>query len=171
MLIVALALFLVALLLFWQANRRQKASGLPAGRIIYTDTRGWGPVPEPLYNASLGLTGKPDYLVQQGSQWIPVEVKSGRVDEAPHDGHIFQLAAYCLLVESEYGERPPYGILHYANRTFAIDYTIELETVLLDILEEMRMAQRRKEIHRSHASPARCRRCGYRSVCEEKLSD
>ena len=115
------------------------------------------------------MAGKPDYLVQQGDQFIPVEVKSSRIGSAPYDAHIFQLAAYCLLVESTYQKRPAYGILHYPNRTFAIDYTIEMESALLDLLEEMRAQDRRKEIHRSHDSPARCSRCGYRSICDQAL--
>jgi CRISPR-associated exonuclease Cas4 len=169
MLPLSILLFIVALILLWQARRRQKEIGLPAGRVIYSDTRRWGAVEEPLYNNRLGLAGKPDYLVQQGDQIIPVEVKSSRIGSAPYDAHIFQLAAYCLLVESTYQKRPAYGILHYPNRTYAIDYTIELEAALLDLLEEMRGQDRRKEIQRSHDSPARCIRCGYHSICDQTL--
>lgn len=164
-----LFLFIAGLALLWLATRKQKSAGLPAGRIIYTDTRGWGPVEEPLYDRSLALVGKPDYLVQQAGQIIPVEVKSSRVAEAPYDAHIFQLAAYCLLVERAYGKRPSHGLLHYTNRTFAIDYTPRLEAALLSLLDEMREADRRKELHRSHEAPARCRSCGYRSTCEQAL--
>ncbi len=123
MLILAILVLILALVLLWQANRSQRAIGLPAGRVIYADTRSWGPVEQPLYDAELGLAGKPDYLVETGGQVIPVEVKSSPVTTAPYDAHIFQLAAYCLLVQRHYGKRPAYGILHYPNRTFAIDYT------------------------------------------------
>jgi CRISPR-associated exonuclease Cas4 len=165
----AILLFLIAVVLFWQANRRQKAAGLPGGRVISSDTRQWGPVSEPLYDPHHGLTGKPDYLVQHGNDLIPVEVKSGRVSAAPYDAHIFQLAAYCLLVEATYGKRPPYGILHYQNRTFAIDYTPALEASLLDILSDMRAQERLKDVSRSHNEPARCRGCGYRNTCDQAM--
>ena len=169
-----LLLLIVALALFWLSWRQRQASGLPGGRIIYTDTHAWGPVEDPLYDHELGLVGKPDYLVEQGEQLIPVEVKSGRPPEGPYDTHIFQLASYCLLVERVFGKRPAYGLLHYsppsgAGRTFAIDYTKDLEAALLDLLEEIRQQERRKEVHRSHESAARCRRCGFRSVCDERL--
>ena len=72
----AAAFFLVAILLFWQAKRGQKAFGLPAGRVIYADMRAWGPVEQPLYDAELALVGKPDYLIENSGQYIPVEVKS-----------------------------------------------------------------------------------------------
>jgi CRISPR-associated exonuclease Cas4 len=165
----ALALVIIGLLLLRLSAKRQMESGLPGGRVIYTDTRGWGPVEKPLYDPGLGLTGKPDYLVEKGSQIIPVEVKSSRVIDAPYDSHIYQLAAYCLLVQRTLGSRPPYGILRYSNRTFAIDYTPQLETALIELLNEMRIAGERKEQDRSHESPERCARCGYRSTCDQAL--
>ncbi len=162
-------LTLLALFLFWRAGQGMRAAGIPGGRVIYADTRDWGPVEEPLFDRALSLTGKPDYLVEQGQRLIPVEVKSSRGRQGPHDGHIFQLAAYCLLVERTLGVRPPYGILHYPDRTYAIDYTPQLEAALLDLLAEIRRQERRGEQDRSHDSPARCRGCGYHSLCEQRL--
>jgi CRISPR-associated exonuclease Cas4 len=167
----SLFLLLLALLLFWQSSRQQKQAGLPGGKVIYTDTRAWGaPLEQPLYNKEMGLTGKPDYLVEQKGQIIPVEVKSGRAPEAPYDSHIYQLAAYCLLVEKTYGKRPPYGIIHYPTRDFAVDYTPALESALLDILADIRRDEHHTEVDCSHAEPARCRRCGFRNVCDQKLA-
>lgn len=170
MLYVALALLLLAILLFWQSDRQRKEAGLPGGRVIYTDTRAWGEVEKPLFSRELGLTGKPDYLVRQNGLIIPVEVKSGRAPEKPHDSHIFQLAAYCLLVEKTFGKRPPYGIIHYKERDFAVDYTSELESALLDQLAEMRRDEYRDDVPRSHEDAARCRRCGFRNVCDQRLA-
>src|SRR3990172_1962130 len=132
MIYVILFLFILAVIFFWQSNRQQKAAGLPGGRVIYTDTRGWNKLEKPLFYAALGLTGKPDYLIQKNGQIIPVEVKSGRAPEAPYDSHIYQLASYCLLVEKTYGKRPPHGIVHYQDRDFAVDYTPALEQSLLE---------------------------------------
>src|SRR3990170_591592 len=95
---IAVVCFLLGIALFWQSSRQRKASGLPGGRIIYADTSRWEPLQEALYDPRLGLAGKPDYLVKEGEQVIPVEVKSSRVAHSPYDSHIFQLAAYCLLV-------------------------------------------------------------------------
>jgi CRISPR-associated exonuclease Cas4 len=169
-LVLAILLFVLGLILFWLVRGRQKASGLPGGRIIYSDTQHWKPVEKPLYDPALGLTGRPDYLIEHGDQIIPVEVKSSRAPEAPYDSHIFQLAAYCRLVQVAYGKPPPYGILHYSNRTFAIDFTSELETALVNLLDEMRAQERQKEVDRSHVSAGRCHSCGYRTVCAQKLS-
>jgi len=166
---IVLALLILALLFFWRSDRQRQATGLPGGRLIYTDTRGWGKLEKPLFHQVLGLTGKPDYLIQQNGQIIPVEVKSGRAPESPYDSHIYQLASYCLLVEKTYGKRPPYGILHYDNRDFAIDYTRELESSLLDLLADMRRDEHKKEVERSHEQDSRCARCGFRTVCDRSL--
>jgi CRISPR-associated exonuclease Cas4 len=172
MLVLAVILGLLAMVLFWQSTRQRRATGLPGGRVIYADPKTWGPVEEPLYDARSGLTGKPDYLVQQGEKIIPVEVKTGRTPNSPHDAHIFQLAAYCYLVERNHGVRPPYGILHYPQRTFAIDYTPALEAALTALVAEMRVQDRQAErgtVDRSHENPSRCARCGFRAHCDQRL--
>jgi CRISPR-associated exonuclease Cas4 len=162
-------LFVIAIIFFWQSDRQRKAAGLPGGRVIYADTRGWGKVEKPLYYAALGLTGKPDYLIEQNGQIIPVEVKSGRAPEAPYDSHIFQLASYCLLVEKTYHKRPPYGIIHYENRDFAVDYTRDLEAALMNLLADMQQDDVKRQVPRSHEQPSRCARCGFRNVCDQSL--
>jgi len=170
MLYFALFLLLLALLFFWQSNRQRQAAGLPGGRVIYTDTRGWSKLEKPLFYAALELTGKPDYLVEQNGKIIPVEVKSGRAPEAPYDSHIYQLASYCLLVEKTYGKRPPYGIVHYEDKDFSVEYTNELEQSLLELITEMKRDGMKREVPRSHEQASRCKRCGFRSVCDQSLA-
>ncbi len=170
MIYIILFLFILSLIFFWRSDRQRKEAGLPGGRIIYSDTRGWGKVEKPLYYSQMELTGKPDYLVEQNGKIIPVEVKSGRAPDAPYDSHIFQLAAYCLLVEKTYDTRPPYGIIHYENRDFAIDYTRELEEALIDLLVEMKRNEHKRDVPRSHEQASRCARCGYRKTCDQRLA-
>lgn len=166
---VAVILAAAAIGLWLLGWRQRRQAGLPPGRVIYSDTRTWGALEKPLYDPLLNLTGKPDYLVEEGEHLIPVEVKSARPPGAPYDAHILQLAAYCLLVETAFGRRPPYGILHYPNRTYAIDYTPDLENTLLALLDELRLHEKRRVVHRSHQQAGRCARCGFRSLCDERL--
>jgi len=170
MLYLALALLIFAIFFFRQSSVQRKEAGLPGGRIIYTDTRGWGKVEKPLFYTALELTGKPDYLIQQNGKIIPVEVKSGHAPAAPYDSHIYQLAAYCLLVEKTYDTRPPYGIIHYENRDFAIDYTHELEEALIELLVEMKRDEHKQEVPRSHEQAGRCAKCGFRNHCDQSLA-
>ena len=169
MLPAAIITFVIALLLFWQAARQRKSAGLPGGKVIYADMRSWGPAEKSFYDPLLGLTGKPDYLIEKGKQIIPVEVKSSRIDASPYDSHIYQLAAYCYLVERETKIRPSYGVLHYPNRTFRIDYTAKLEEALLELIAEMRYQERRTIVHRSHEAPQRCASCGFEESCNQSL--
>jgi CRISPR-associated exonuclease Cas4 len=167
---IGLTILLIALVLLFISGYQRRSAGLPGGRVIYTDTRAWGAVEKPLFDTHLGLTGKPDYLVEQNGKLIPVEVKTGRTPEAPYDSHIFQVAVYCLLVHKTCGKRPPHGIIHYPNRDFAVDYTPELESALLDLLADIRRDEHRPNVNRSHDDEQRCRRCGYRKACDQKLA-
>jgi CRISPR-associated exonuclease Cas4 len=167
---IGLILLLLALALFYLSARQRSDAGLPGGKVVYSDTRAWGKVEKPLFDLELALTGRPDYLVEENGRMIPVEVKSGRTPAAPYDSHIFQVAAYCHLVHQTTGKRPPRGIIHYPGRDFSVDYTPELENALLNLIADMRIAERRQEVDRSHEEPARCHRCGFREVCEQRLA-
>ena len=162
-------LLALGLLLFWLGRRGRARSGLPQGRVVYTDTGGWGRLERPLFSREFQLTGKPDYLVADGPDLIPVEVKSGHAPAQPYTSHILQLAAYCLLVEECYGRQPPYGIVKYADRTFEVDYTPELEEELLATLEDMRADLAEGGAPRDHDDARRCRACGYRAQCDQSL--
>lgn len=166
-----IALGLIALALFIRAGQWWRASGLPDGEIIYTDTGTWYAQQAPLYSARLQLAGRPDYLIEEtGGHIVPVEVKSGAAPRYPHDGHLLQLAAYCLLVEETYGQRPEHGVLHYSDRAYAIPFTEELEEAVLDVLHEMHEDFYAAEVDRDHGDWHRCAACGHRNHCSQSLA-
>jgi CRISPR-associated exonuclease Cas4 len=165
----SIVLFALSALLFVLVARQRKQAGLPPSRIIYSDAGQWGKVEKPLYHEQLHLAGKPDYVVREGKQMIPVEVKSRQAPAIPFEGHIYQLAAYCLLVEHAYGIRPDHGILHYSNRSYAVDFTPGLERSLQAIVEEMQIQSTHSDVNRSHDDAKRCRHCGYRPICDQAL--
>jgi CRISPR-associated exonuclease Cas4 len=170
LIILAAILILVSAVLLWLSARQKHSTGIPAGRVIYTDTDNWGKVEKPLYDALNGISGKPDYIIEKDGLWIPVEVKSSPAPVTPYDNHVYQLTAYCLLVEQTYGVRPPYGILRYRNRTIEIEYTNELKHGLLELLEKMRLQENlRKGPVRSHEYVGRCMGCGFRETCDQSL--
>ncbi len=165
----AVTVLFVALLLWLMSLRLRKASGLPAGRVIYSDAGAWQRNEQSLFSRSHQLVGKPDYLVQTGEGIVPVEVKSGAAPAQPREGHVLQLAAYCLLVEEQLGERVPHGIIKYADKQFAIDYTPALKAELLRVMAEMRSARSNAGAHRDHNEPRKCAACGLREACDERL--
>src|SRR5579862_1492003 len=111
--------FLVALIaaaLAWFVGRGLFArTGLPTRDILYADVGSTFPQPAPLISKRYRLSGKPDYLVRVKDGIAPVELKSSRSPSSgrPYDGHLFQLAAYCLLVEDVYRVSVPYGLVRY----------------------------------------------------------
>lgn len=168
LLVVALFLLVVAVAFLRSARRQRVASGLPAGRVVYVDDRDWRRPPEPLRTERYGLVGRPDYLMRRGRTIIPVEVKPTRVAEAPYEGDLLQLAAYCLLVEEAYGATPPYGLLRYRDRTFEVPYDDGVRAHLLDVLDDMRYDAEADEVYRSHDQPARCAACSMREHCGDE---
>lgn len=169
LLVLTLALLVAGLALLWWARRAQRQSGLPAGEIVYSDTGAEKAVVEPLISRRYGLVGKPDYLVEvvQGGRRliVPLEVKSRRRPPEPQEGHILQLATYCLLVEDVYGVRPPHGFLRYTDATIAIPFSNELRNSVLEAAAAIRRSRTKASVGRSHNDPGRCARCGYIESC------
>jgi CRISPR-associated exonuclease Cas4 len=148
----------------------RREAGLPVGRVTYVDTGAWDRCERPLFSNRHRLTGRPDYLVSTREGVIPVEVKSGAAPEQPYPAHILQLAAYCLLVEEQESRLPPHGILKYDDRAFEIDYTPGLRAELLETLDAIRHDLHARHVDRSHDDPGRCRGCGYRERCDQRLA-
>ncbi|GAB4400537.1 MAG: CRISPR-associated protein Cas4 [Anaerolineales bacterium] len=167
--VVALLLVIVGLVVWLWARRQWAGAGLPRGRLVYGDTGRWERTREPLFSRRYGLTGRPDYLVRVGNARVPVEVKSGQAPAQPYEGHVLQLAAYCLLAEEVFGVRPPYGLLRYDNATLEIPYDEPLRSRLLDTLAAMREARAHGSADRDHDTPQKCLRCGQRENCDQRL--
>jgi CRISPR-associated exonuclease Cas4 len=167
---IALVLLLVVVGLLLRSQTLSQDAGLPEGKIIYTDAGTWFGNSDVLVARDLKLAGKPDYLIEAADGMIvPVELKSKKAPKDPHEGHILQLAAYCLLVEENYGVRPTYGIIQYQDKAFAIDYTADIEDDLLDLLADMRADLAAAEVDRDHNDWVRCARCGLRAHCSQRL--
>jgi len=164
-----LALLALGLAVLWLAGRTRRAADLPAGRLLAQDTLGARRSGEPLYDPVLDLSGRPDYLVDQGGRLIPVEIKSGHSHAGPRSSHRLQLAAYCRLVEAVYARRPPYGVLRYADRAFRIPFDRRLEQELRHTLASLREEEGRPQ-PRSHEAAERCRACGFRDGCDQALA-
>lgn len=169
MLPLALGLITIAALAFGLALLLRRSSGLPWGRVVAEDVGRERSLQRPLFAERYGLTGKPDYLIEQRNTIIPVEVKPGRRTSRPYESDLMQLAAYCLLVEESSGRAPPYGLLRYANQTFRLDYTPAVRRQLLNLIEEMRALLDEDACERSHDDPRRCAGCGFIEICDDAL--
>jgi CRISPR-associated exonuclease Cas4 len=162
--------FVLALLVWVHAGRRIARSGVPEGRAISQDADRRRALHRPLVSLRYGLAGKPDYLVETTEGLVPVELKSRDSPRSgPYASDTTQLTAYCVLVEAATGVTPPYGIIQYANRSWRIKYTPYAREQLLRVIEEMRGARHLQTVHRNHSCPGRCRACGFRETCGERI--
>ncbi|MFQ6012857.1 MAG: PD-(D/E)XK nuclease family protein [Thermoplasmata archaeon] len=150
------------------ATEVRSAYNLGEAPIEYVDDLAGGA--PTLESPTHGLTGRPDLILRNDGDLIPVEIKTGRTPRGPLFSHILQVAAYCLLVEETYGSRPPYGLLRYGESVHEIDYTDELEDLLLSKLDEMRAVAVQGEAHRNHRRRGKCLRCSRRHACDERLA-
>jgi CRISPR-associated exonuclease Cas4 len=168
----ASALFFALLaLLVWVASRiGYSRAAMPPGDIIYQDNDLVQSEIDTIYSPKLGLVGRPDYLVQDSDgSIVPVEIKSSSAPLEPYDGHVLQLAAYCLLVEEAYGIRPSHGILQYRDGAFTVDFTYDLEADLLDLLDVMREDKIAGEALPNHNDRSRCANCSLIAYCDHSL--
>lgn len=120
-------------------------------------------------SAEFGISGKPDYLVEERGRVVPVEIKPLRRSARPWLRDVVQLSAYCLLLEECEPRFAGYGYLRYANRTFRIDFTDSLREELLRTADALRADIVAADVDRDHDDPGRCARCSLRAACGQAL--
>jgi CRISPR-associated exonuclease Cas4 len=155
--LIALAALVVGILLLRGGRGMRERRGLSSGRTFDLDSR-------VLYSRNLNLSGRPDRLFRDGNAVIPEEWKSSH---RVYDNHIAQLAVYFILVEENYGVRPPYGVISLKGRDpVRIENTPELRAWVLDVADQIRAARRQiRESIPVRQPPAKCRGCGMRESC------
>lgn len=168
-LLLALGLLIVSIISAAAARWQRNRLPFPSGKIIQIDT---GRLPKPegtLYSANYALVGRPDYLINRGGRIIPIEVKSGPAPAPPYPSHLYQLAAYALLVREHFGRTPPYGILRYRDRAIEIPITQRLLDEVTGLLNQIQADSAAERVDRSHSEAGRCRACGFRGGCDQRI--
>ena len=122
----------------------------------------------------LGIRGKPDYLVETdvGDRrlLVPLELKPTRHSRRLYDSDRAQIGAYLLALRGTFPDRASdVGYVRYAEQTFAVRLTPELEQEVERIAAAVRRGRRALVLHRSHNIRARCRACPVRGECDEAL--
>ncbi len=163
-----LLLFLGIFLIFLYFKKR-KSEGIPSGRVIYDDASSWRKNNEILFSKEYQLAGKPDFLIKKNGKIIPVEVKSMNSPSSPDMAHLMQLTAYCLLIESVEKQKPPYGVLHYRDKSYQISYTESNKKKLLSLMNKMRLDRENERFSPEKKDLWKCRNCSYADICGEKI--
>ena len=115
------------------------------------------------------IAGKPDYIIKDNNHHIPVEFKSGN-HSYPLKNHMLQLAAYCQLIEDNYNDFVPFGVLVYNNCSdFKIPFDPKIRYDLENTIKKMRYTIRTGNISLNHNDSNRCKSCSMRKNCDIKI--
>ncbi|MHB1785276.1 MAG: CRISPR-associated protein Cas4 [Acidimicrobiales bacterium] len=153
----ALILGLFGVLLVVLSKRGRAGRGLGAGETVTLDD-------VTLFSRRLKLVGRPDRIVRRGKHLIPEEWKSAK--HVSH-GHRLQLGTYFVLIEEEYGKRPPFGVVVLGDGTrVEVENTDALRSEVLAIADKIREHRARLAQEIPVRQPAlKCRMCGQRRNC------
>lgn len=127
-----------------------------------------------LFEPRYKMYGRPDYVLRvrtwRGRRVVPVEVKPTRRARHPYDSDVMELVTYLLLVRATYPTQcAGYGLLRYADTTFRVRLTPELEQRCIGYARLVLQARDETTVHRNHRVAARCGGCGVRTACDEAL--
>jgi CRISPR/Cas system-associated exonuclease Cas4 (RecB family) len=156
------AVYVISMVLRVSANKK-KESGVSGGAILQID--GSAMLPAKLYiSPHLGLSGKPDGLIQEGSHFIPIERKP--LSNKIRDRFVAQLLVYLRLIGDDTKNPPPHGylILGKKCRKVKIENSKDRQQWLQKHLDKM------TAIYRGiPATPtpevSKCASCGVRTKC------
>lgn len=159
----SIVLLIISNLIKRNIKKIKNEKKIQQGKISYNDL--YKPA-KPLFSKILKLSGKPDYVIKQDKYYIPIELKTGKHNK-PQKNHIFQLAAYCQLLEENYGGFVPYGILVYNNKyQYKIPYDPKTRFELDKTIQKMRYALKNRKIIVNHNDIRRCKSCSMRTYCD-----
>jgi CRISPR-associated exonuclease Cas4 len=166
--IISLLFLTISRLLSNKAKKIKLDNSIQNGKIIYSDLN----KPEKaIFSKRYKIIGKPDYILKKDEYLIPVELKTGK-HFLSKKNHIYQVAAYCQILEDYYNCYVPYGILVYKDtkKQFKIKYDPKLRFELLSIIKEMRKYKNFDSIQRNHFDIKKCINCSLRKYCNNKLN-
>ena len=167
LLVTAAALLLAALALFLKRRYHRRRAALPTGTLVSSDNLEQ-PCPV-LFSKRYGLKGKPDAILRTPTGLAPIERKRSSSPRRPHDSDVIQAAAYCLLIEDNYGETPLFMRIDYSGTWFDVPFTEKHRQWVLQVSERLRAARTKDTCSRSHNMPAKCRSCAQRPNCNQAL--
>lgn len=173
--VVLLAILLVATVIVLDAvsafaKVKRKKTGIQKEKSS-TKIRGLESLPVRTYVSDMqGLAGKPDALISEQGNIIPIERKP--LSKKIHDRFIAQLLVYMRLVEEFEGKKPPYGYLILGSncRKIKVFNTDAKQAWLQKHLDEMKaiLTENVPAVPAPH--PIKCGKCYVRDTCKYRMN-
>lgn len=162
-----IAALCVLLWLIFRLVIPRRVAGLPPGEVAYAGNERRARL---LRAPGYGLAGKPDYVVRQGKEFIPVELKSGIAPGKLHDSDRMQVIAQALLVEAEFGTLPSFAYVCYPGRTYKVNVRSQSIARLEKALGVMREARETGVMRDVPPAWFHCPTCP-RTTCSKRVGD
>ncbi len=162
--VLAAITFLVIRSFLKAAQKRHRETGFAVDEVAVA-MEGSSIVPAREYiSVAQGLAGKPDALVQEEADILPVERKP--LAKKLRDRYVAQLLVYMRLVEEFEGRRPSKGYLLLGPdcRRITVENTESKQKWLGTLLEQMRKVLDGGEA-RPAPHPVKCSKCDVRHRC------
>lgn len=117
----------------------------------------------------LNLSGILDMLIISDGQYYPVDFKDST--RAPDSNHRYQLTAYALLVEEEFGKPVRKGFIHLIpiKRVYPILITQNMRDYTKKVITRMNQIIQKEIMPPANRSRARCIDCEFRNWCGDVL--
>lgn len=165
-LIVLIAMILWVIRSFRKAaSKRHRESGFLLSEVALAMEGSACLPPKEYISLNQGLAGKPDALVREGEEVIPVERKP--LAKKLRDRYVAQLLIYMRLVEEFESKRPSRGYLLLGPecRRVVVENTEAKQRWVQGLIEEMRRVLDGAPA-KATPHPAKCAKCDVRSRCE-----
>lgn len=141
----------------------RKRTGISFNRVKFQDSDASGVV---LYSDKYGICGKPDYVIKERGQLVPMELKP--TANKVYDSHLVQLFTYCLLVEENFGVKVNYGIIRNQRGNHQISFGDKERGYIQGIIKTVKKSYQ-SELNRSHHNPTICKFCRFHKICDQAL--
>jgi CRISPR-associated exonuclease Cas4 len=121
-----------------------------------------------LKSEKMGLEGMVDMAVRTPEGYAIVEYKSMTAPKRVLPGHLYQAAAYAMLVEEAFTTniRKLYVYYEKSDKIFEIPLTDSIKRHVLWTIRQIRTIIQKEKLPITRAS-RKCPSCGYRWICKE----
>ena len=118
--------------------------------------------------AELGLAGVLDVLLRRGGEYVPLEFKDAEkpAGKVPPN-HLYQLAAYAVMVERLFNTVVRRGLIYYAQSDALVEVplTVERKRYVEKVVREIRDTIEGGRIPKPSRLRGKCAGCGFRHYC------
>ncbi len=117
-----------------------------------------------LKSEKFGIYGVVDRIVKTENGYIVIEFKNTEYNKKVVKSHLYQVAAYALMVEENFG-RVKEVVIRYRKREVIFPFTIGIKNYVKSIIKKIREICEEGLVI-EYKDKRRCKSCGFLRVCK-----